>query len=282
MFELRTKSRNKNYNTKQIIIKVTQQLKRRNKKIMQDVENVYQDAYYRTKYHKRLFIHDISNLFQIISNSIELCETLLKDGVNRENIAEYFQMIMQQLTHGKKLIRNVRNLSEIEEFEVPLEPVEVLSILRSAINFSRISFPKREIDIKVISDYGNVYALVNKLISEVFENIIMNSIIYNKKKVVQIEVVISKADNHYKNNVKIEFKDNGVGIDDARKGTLFHEVHLKRRHSKGMGIGLSLVAKLIGLYGGEIWVENRVKGDSTKGSNFIILIPLVKKMEGDV
>ena len=244
---------------------------------MQDVEKVYQDAYYRTKCIRRLFIHDISNLFQIISNSIELCESLLKDGVKRENIMEYFQMIMQQLTQGKKLIRNVGNLSELEEFEVPLEPVEVFSKLRSAIDFARISFPKREIDIKVISDYGNVYALVNELLSEVFENIIMNSVNYNKNKVVQIEVIISKVDIHYKNHVKIEFKDNGIGIDDARKGIIFQEVDLKRRQSKGMGIGLSLVSKLIGLYGGEIWVENRIKGDSTRGSNFIILIPLAKK-----
>ncbi len=191
-------------------------------------------------------------------------------------------MIVQQLTQGKKLIRNIRNLSDLEEFEVLLEPVEVFSKLRRAINFTRISFPKREIDIKVISDYGNVYALVNELLSEVFENIIMNSINYNKNKVVQIEVIISKVDIHHKNHVKIEFKDNGIGIDDVKKGTIFQEVHLKRRHSKGMGIGLSLVAKLIELYGGEIWVENRVRGDFKKGSNFIILIPSIRKKEDDV
>jgi signal transduction histidine kinase len=73
-----------------------------------------------------------------------------------------------------------------------------------------------------------------------------------------------------------------MGIDDARKEIIFQEAHVKSRHSKGMGIGLSLVAKLIGLYGGEIWVENRINGDSTKGSNFVILIPLIKKKIGDV
>ncbi len=44
-----------------------------------------------------------------------------------------------------------------------------------------------------------------------------------------------------------------------------------------MGIGLSLVSKLIELYGGTIWIEDRIRGDSTKGSNFIILIPLAKQ-----
>lgn len=244
---------------------------------MQDIENVYQDAYYRTKCLKGLFIHDISNLFQIISNSIELCDSLLKDEVKTGDIMDFFQMIVQQLNRGKKLIRSFRNLSELGEHEMPLAPVEVFSKLRSAINSTHISFPKKDIDIKVISGYGNLYIMANELLSEVFENIITNSINYNKNKVVQIEVIISVFDIHYKNYVKIEFKDNGIGIDDARKEIIFQETHLKSRHSKGMGIGLSLVGKLIELYGGNIWVENRIKGDSSKGSNFIIIIPLEEK-----
>ena len=249
---------------------------------MQDVENVYQDAYFRTKCVKGLFIHDISNLFQIISNSIELCESLLKEEIKMKDLSEYFQMIAKQLTRGKKLIRNVRNLSELEEYEMPLAPVEVFSELRNAINFTCISFPKKDINVKISSDYENLYTMANELLSEVFENIIINSIKYNKNKVVQIEVLCSVIDIHYENYVKIEFKDNGIGIDDARKEIIFQETHMKSRHSKGMGIGLSLVAKLIELYGGNIWVENRINGDSTKGSNFIILIPLAKRKEGDV
>ena len=40
-----------------------------------------------------------------------------------------------------------------------------------------------------------------------------------------------------------------------------------------MGIGLSLVAKVTELFQGKIWVENRVEGDHTKGSNFILILP---------
>ena len=160
---------------------------------------------------------------------------------------------------------------------MPLAPVEVFSALRSSINFTRISFPNKDIDIKVISDYGSIYVMANELLSEVFENIIMNSINYNKNKVIQIEVVISAIDIHNKNYVKVEFKDNGIGIEDTRKEFIFQETQMKSRYSKGMGIGLSLVSKLIELYGGTIWIENRIRGDSRKGSNFIILIPLAKQ-----
>ena len=244
---------------------------------MQDVENVYQDAFYKANCLNGLFIHDISNLFQIISNSIELCETLMKEEENKEEVTEYFHMIAQQLNRGKKLIRNARNISELDESEIPLESVEVFSILRSAINFTRISFPKKNITIDIVSDYGSLNVMANELLSEIFENIIINSIKYNRNKVIQVEVVISVIDIYYKNYVKIEFKDNGIGIDDARTEIIFQETHMKSRHSKGMGIGLSLVAKLTKLYNGKICVENRIRGDSTKGSNFIILIPLENK-----
>ena len=40
-----------------------------------------------------------------------------------------------------------------------------------------------------------------------------------------------------------------------------------------MGIGLTLVKKAIETYNGQIWVEDRIAGDYSKGSNFIILIP---------
>ena len=42
-----------------------------------------------------------------------------------------------------------------------------------------------------------------------------------------------------------------------------------------MGLGLSLVRKIIANYKGHIWVEDKVLGDYKKGSNFIILIPEV-------
>ena len=40
-----------------------------------------------------------------------------------------------------------------------------------------------------------------------------------------------------------------------------------------MGLGLSLVKKIIESYHGQIWVEDRFEGDYSKGSNFIVLIP---------
>jgi signal transduction histidine kinase len=50
------------------------------------------------------------------------------------------------------------------------------------------------------------------------------------------------------------------------------KISIKFIKIKGMGFGLSLIKKIIDSYYGEIWVEDRIKGDYTQGSNFVFLI----------
>ena len=71
----------------------------------------------------------------------------------------------------------------------------------------------------------------------------------------------------------MEFKDNGEGIPDLQKKHIFQHEFKEFVSGKGMGLGLSLVKKIIKSYNGNIRVEDKVKGDYTKGSNFILLIP---------
>ena len=238
-----------------------------------ELEKDYRQAYLRTKCFKGIFTHDISNLFQIISNSIELCGSLIGENMNVRDLMEYFELIAQQVNRGKKLINNVRNLSRLEEHEMPLEPVELYQTIRNAIQFAQLSYPRKNLDIKIDPEQGNLYVMANDLLLDVFENLIMNSITYNKNAKVQITVNISNVEKNNEEYVKLEFQDNGIGIQDDQKCKLFQGEQFQSEISKGMGIGLSLVAKLIELYGGMISVEDRIKDEPSQGSNFILLIP---------
>ncbi|MFW9784389.1 MAG: sensor histidine kinase, partial [Candidatus Heimdallarchaeota archaeon] len=113
----------------------------------------------------------------------------------------------------------------------------------------------------------------NELLNDVFDNLLINAIKYNQNLEVEIIVNILRELKRNINYIKIEIIDNAVGISDPKKEILFKEGYRIEKGTKGMGLGLSLVHKIIQMYKGEIWVENRFKEDFTKGSKFVILIP---------
>ena len=70
----------------------------------------------------------------------------------------------------------------------------------------------------------------------------------------------------------MEFIDNGLGILDAQKEIIFQRGALDYTSFYRLGLGWSLVKRLVESYEGKIWVEDRIKGDYTKGSKFILLL----------
>ena len=111
-----------------------------------------------------------------------------------------------------------------------------------------------------------------ELLIDAFENLLVNGVIHNDSEKIRLWINLSKVYQEDKNFVKIEFKDNGLGIIDGRKNPIFERNYKNDRSTGGMGIGLSLVKTIINSYGGQLWVENRVVGDYSQGSNFIILL----------
>ncbi len=79
--------------------------------------------------------------------------------------------------------------------------------------------------------------------------------------------------------LKVEFIDNGIGIEDSRKTIIFTRGSKENNYVGGMGIGLSLVNLIVARFEGKIWVEDKFKGDSTRGSNFIVMLPINKPQE---
>lgn len=120
-----------------------------------------------------------------------------------------------------------------------------------------------------------LFVKANDLLIDVFENILINAVKYNERPIVEILIKFSKIKKEGSKFLKMEFIDNGNGISDDQKEIIFERAYRADKSTSGMGLGLSLVKKIISLYNGEIWVEDKVQGDYSKGSNFIIIIPEV-------
>ncbi len=240
---------------------------------LKESEKRFREAYNRAELYKDLFYHDINNLLSNISISVDLSEKHLKDSSEEENIKVFYNVIRDQFARGKRLISNVKNLSELADSKISLKSINAFEVLQDAIQYIHNSVHTKKVNIFVDSFDKEIYIRANELLSDVFENILVNAVKYNENQTIEIFVKISRDNKLNKNFLKFEFMDNGIGITDQKKEIIFIQGYNKDKGSKGMGIGLTLVKKILDNYSGEIWVEDKVKGDYAKGSNFIILIP---------
>ncbi len=236
-------------------------------------EEKYRKAYYQANLYRDIFAHDINNILQNISSSVELSSLYLNNPEKLHTIKELYEIVDEQVNRAKKLILNVRKITKLDESEILLEKIEANRVLKNAIEFLESSFQTRNINIEINSPIKKNYVYADNLLLDVFENILINAVRYNSKPNIDIIIDINKEQKEDKSYLKMEFKDNGIGISDYRKKSIFERGTRKSQKSKGMGLGLSLVKKIIDNYYGEIWVEDRIKGDYKQGSNFVILIP---------
>ena len=236
-------------------------------------EEKYRKAYYQANLYRDIFAHDINNILQNISSSVELSSLYLNNPEKLNTIKELYEIVDEQVNRAKKLIINVRKITELDESEINLEKMDANRVLNNAIEFLQSSFLTRNINIQINTSNKRNYVYANDLLLDIFENLLINAVRHNNKSKIEIIIDINKEEKEDKNYLKMQFKDNGVGISDYRKKSIFERGIRKLYKSKGMGLGLSLVKKIIDTYHGDIWVEDRVKGDYKQGSNFVVLIP---------
>jgi PAS domain S-box-containing protein len=239
-------------------------------------ERKYREAFDRANFYKDLFTHDISNILQVVNSSAELISYQLGDSDKSKDIVNIAGIIRKQVERGSKLVSNVRTLSRIDEEQIPTKTLEISRILENSIDFVEKAYEERNVKITIEGLKGKYNANANELIQDVFENILINSTKYNENSNVEITVRISKIKIDKQTNFKIEFIDNGIGVPDDRKKAIFLSGNREFKGSKGMGLGLSLVSKIVQIFNGKIWVEDKVKGDYTQGSNLILLLPEAK------
>ena len=104
-------------------------------------------------------------------------------------------------------------------------------------------------------------------INQIFSNLIDNAIKYSKR----------DADNEITVGGYIEMesivyfvKDNGIGIDKKNYKKVFEIFRqINPENNNGMGLGMTIVSKLLKHIDGEIWLESEL----AKGSTFFVKIP---------
>lgn len=172
------------------------------------------------------------------------------------------QEVLWAISSNDEALKIIRSASETEG--MMNRPVSIEQSVKLAIDdaqvMSRQYGHRLNVTVKPLPRDLNV----DTLFRFAMRNIILNSA-RHAKQTVDVEV---KATKDRMGTCKVEVSDNGPGIPDERKSGVFRQEGLK-----DSAMGLYLVKKIVSRYSGRVWIEDRVPGNTARGTRVVITLP---------
>ena len=191
--------------------------------------------------------HDIRNDIQLIMAYTEMLETEYSD----EDLQEYTEVVLESADHAVELTTSARDMATVMlSTDEELQGVDLRTVLQSEITEVKAAYPELELVEETAIPQMSVQA--NSMLGSIFRNLLKNAIQHNDKEIPKAAISATERDD----TVIVRVADNGPGIPDSRKDTIFGKGE-KGLDSQGTGIGLYLVKTLLENYGGDIRVEDR-------------------------
>lgn len=211
--------------------------------------------------------HEIDNPIQAISGMAELALSHL-DSSPDFYLRDKLQRIVNNSCRVSRIIKAIREFSSQTEGEHTILRIEdVISgfeeVISPQLKIHRVILEK-EIERDLPPIKGNKIHL-----EEVLVNLASNSIhALEKKEKKVIRLRVYKKD---PKTLRIEFSDNGYGIEKKMLSDIFLDFVTTKASTEGQGLGLARVRKIITQHSGRIWAESEGKD---KGATFFIELPL--------
>jgi PAS domain S-box-containing protein len=215
--------------------------------------------------------HELRNPLAPIRHGLQLMK--LADG-QAAIIEQARSMMERQLTQLVRLVDDLMDVSRISrgKLELRKERVPLAAVLNSALETSRplIEQMGHELTVTLPKQPLIVDADVTRL-AQVFLNLLNNAAKYgNRRGRIHLNVERQGSD------VVVTVKDTGIGIAAdqlLRIFEMFTQVDRSLEKSQGgLGIGLTLVKRLVDLHGGSVEAKSDGPG---KGSEFVVRLPVV-------
>jgi signal transduction histidine kinase/ActR/RegA family two-component response regulator len=224
-----------------------------------------------------MLAHELRNPLAPLRNAAEILQT---EGTTADECGEAQHIINRQIENMTRMIDDLLDVSRITEGKVELQkhPVALDAILTEVISLARSNCAARHQKLEVSIPTDPIYLNADATrLEQVFSNLLGNACKYSGEGR-HISLTAECAAGVDPPEVIVRVRDDGSGIDPVllpRVFDLFVQATraLDRAHG-GLGIGLTLVSRLVKLHGGS--VEARSEGLG-KGSEFIVHLPTLQK-----
>jgi PAS domain S-box-containing protein len=219
-----------------------------------------------------LFGHDIRNINQGIMSYLELM--LMRPGLDPDE-ADYIKSVLEQATRINDLVAKVQRLTQLRSRRIEVEDVDAEPLIQAAIDYVLAKYPYRDIQLNTSCTLDNHVVKGTRLLTDVFTSILDNSVRFNRRDTVEVDIFCRGSKDG--DAIQFVFEDRGPGIADETKDKVFHRLEQPEGGVKGSGLGLTVVWEIMRQLGGRVWVEDRVYGDATQGSRFIVELLLADR-----
>ena len=207
--------------------------------------------------------HEIKNPLTPIQLNTQRLKKKFKEGSSdfTEVFDESTDVIIQEVEGLKKLV------DEFSKFARMPEPNPKPYKLHRIIDDTLSLYKDIRKGIKFLINYDSKIDIINvdhEQFKRVFINLIENSIdAVNGNGIIEIDTSLTKDSK----TVRIEVKDNGIGIPDENKDKLFLPYFSTKK--KGSGLGLAIANRIVVDHSGII----RIEDNQPRGAKFIIELP---------
>ena len=212
------------------------------------------------------FIYAASHDLKAPISNIEGLLGVLQDSIAPEALANEYNskilsMMQESVNRFKKTIATLTDVVKLQSGNTQAA---------SAVNISEI-LNEIILDMKQMVDFSNVTirTKLDNTLSVFFSRSNLRSILYNlisnaikyhhpdRRPIIQIN---GREEHGF---VVLEVKDNGLGMGNAEKGTIFRMFQRLHDHVEGTGVGLFMVRRIVENAGGKIEVQSQLGEGST-------------------
>jgi PAS domain S-box-containing protein len=214
--------------------------------------------------------HELRNPLAPIRNALEIIRVA---GEDQQVVHQARRTMERQLGQMIRLVDDLLDVSRITRGTIELrkERVDLATVVRSAVETSQPQFDQVGQKLTVTLPHEPVFveADVTRL-SQVFANLLNNAAKYTEPGG-RINLTVKPEGS----NVVVSVKDNGIGIPAPMLPVIFDmfaqvDRSLERAHG-GLGIGLTIVKRLIEMHGGTVEAHSEGHGC---GTEFVVRQPI--------
>jgi PAS domain S-box-containing protein len=215
-----------------------------------------------------MLAHELRNPLSAVGNAV----TVLKMSSNAADVGFAQDVITRQMRHLTRLIDDLLDVSRISRGKIELrrEVVEATPILDSATESVRPLIGERKHSLEVDVERGELWVDADPTrLEQVVVNLLNNAAKYSEN-----SGRIRLSARNEGDEVVIRVGDEGIGIPPEKLPQMF-ELFAQgdrslARSEGGLGIGLTVVKKLVEMHGGTVAASSEGPG---KGSVFAIRLP---------